>query len=162
MMQPLTQLEPSGAIKVVGMYQELDGNMTTQVDALRQKADEWGGQIMLQLASLSPGPPCFDHHYLGLIDIPFTSMHPQCATVRQDTLHFVTSEDGCKLQFLLGLSSYSCFPPRFGSPTNPCQTTDRSSPTDSYAWGNQYNHGIPPMHFSGTSTTGGGHQHTIS
>ena len=63
---------------------------------------------MLQLASPSPGLPCFDHHYLGLIEIPFTSVHPQCATWpvdHKDALHFVTSKDGCKPQFPIGLSA---------------------------------------------------------
>jgi hypothetical protein len=41
----ITQHEPSEAIKVVGVMQALDGNMTTQLETLQKKADQWGEQI---------------------------------------------------------------------------------------------------------------------
>jgi hypothetical protein len=36
-------LDPSKGVKVVGVHQSLDGKMTTQVAALKAKADSWGG-----------------------------------------------------------------------------------------------------------------------
>jgi hypothetical protein len=41
----ITRHEPSEAIKVVGVMQALDGNMTAQLETLQQKADQWGEQI---------------------------------------------------------------------------------------------------------------------
>jgi len=41
----ITRHEPSDAIKVVGVLQALDGNMTAQTESLRERADMWGAQI---------------------------------------------------------------------------------------------------------------------
>jgi hypothetical protein len=38
----IERLDPSEAVKVVGVHQSLDGKMTTQVAALKAKADSWG------------------------------------------------------------------------------------------------------------------------
>ena len=45
MMQTLTHLESSELVKVMGVHQVLDGNMTAQFEALQQKADKWGGKL---------------------------------------------------------------------------------------------------------------------
>jgi hypothetical protein len=39
--RPITRIEPSEAVKVVGVYQAMDGNMTAQVAALTETANEW-------------------------------------------------------------------------------------------------------------------------
>jgi hypothetical protein len=38
-------LDPSEAVKVVGVHQLHDGKMTTQVAVLKAKADSWGEKI---------------------------------------------------------------------------------------------------------------------
>jgi hypothetical protein len=42
---PMSRYDPSEAIKVVGVLQALDGNMTAQMDTLQARADTWGEQI---------------------------------------------------------------------------------------------------------------------
>jgi hypothetical protein len=42
---PIEHLDPSEAVKVVGVHQALDGKMTTQVQILQDKADAWGEHI---------------------------------------------------------------------------------------------------------------------
>jgi hypothetical protein len=42
---PITRHEPSDAIRVVGVIQALDGNMTQQIAVLKAKATTWGEQI---------------------------------------------------------------------------------------------------------------------
>jgi hypothetical protein len=44
-LQPITRLDPSEAVKVVGVHQAMDGNMKAQVQALKDKADTWGEKI---------------------------------------------------------------------------------------------------------------------
>jgi hypothetical protein len=41
----IERLDPSDAVKVVGVHQSLDGKMTAQVRALKDKADAWGEKI---------------------------------------------------------------------------------------------------------------------
>jgi hypothetical protein len=41
----ITRHEPSEGIKVMGVMQALDGNMTAQLDTLCAKATQWGTQI---------------------------------------------------------------------------------------------------------------------
>jgi hypothetical protein len=42
---PMSRYDPSEAIKVVGVLQALDGNMTAQMDSLQARTDTWGEQI---------------------------------------------------------------------------------------------------------------------
>jgi hypothetical protein len=42
---PITRLEPSEAVKVVGVHQAMDGNMMAQVAALAEKANEWSVKL---------------------------------------------------------------------------------------------------------------------
>jgi hypothetical protein len=42
---PIERPEPSDAVKVVGVHQSLDGKMTAQVLALKDKADAWAERI---------------------------------------------------------------------------------------------------------------------
>jgi hypothetical protein len=42
---PIERLEPSDAVKVVGVHQSLDGKMMAQVLALKDKADAWAKRI---------------------------------------------------------------------------------------------------------------------
>jgi hypothetical protein len=41
----IKRLDPSEAVKVVGVHQSLDGKMTAQVRVLKDKADAWGEKI---------------------------------------------------------------------------------------------------------------------
>jgi hypothetical protein len=43
--QPIMRIEPSEAVKVVGIYQAMDGNMRAQVAALTEKANEWSVKL---------------------------------------------------------------------------------------------------------------------
>jgi hypothetical protein len=43
--QTITRLGASEAVKVVGVHQAMDGNMTEQITALKTKADQWGAKL---------------------------------------------------------------------------------------------------------------------